>query len=77
MSSVNSADIQPYGDTVIPVIPLEEDDLLHTLTDPFCFVDPSCPCHEDPVLIAEVAVQVENGLLTPIEATRLIKGEML
>lgn len=66
--------------STIPIIPIlpreEEDDLLHTPTDPFC-QDPSCPCHEDPLLIAEVAAQVENGLLTPTEATRLVKGEML
>jgi hypothetical protein len=70
--------IQPYGDNFIPVLPIEEgEDPYHTPTSPFCFVDPKCPCHEDPTLLAEVATQVENGLLTPIEATRLVKGEML
>ncbi len=69
--------IQPYGDNFIHVLPQEEDDSYHTPTSPFCFVDPHCPCHEDANLLAEVATQVENGLLTPSEATRLVKGEML
>lgn len=62
-------------DTVVYIV-ASEDELLHTLESPFCW-DASCPCHEDPELIAEVATQVEDGLLTPAEATRLVAGEQL
>jgi hypothetical protein len=48
----------------------------HTPLHPFCF-DPKCTCHEDMTLIAFVAENVRNGLLTPSEATRTIKGEMI
>ncbi|HZS77784.1 MAG TPA: hypothetical protein VFA41_14315 [Ktedonobacteraceae bacterium] len=60
---------------VLPVIP-NEDEISHSVMSPFCS-DPTCPCHEDPELIAEVATQVEEGLLTPAEATRLVAGEQL
>ena len=58
-----------------PLIPME-DDPMHTPTNPFCF-DPTCGCHESPLLIAEVHTYVSNGLLTPTEATRLVMGTML
>lgn len=55
-------------------IPIEmEDDPVHTSDQPFCD-DPTCSCHEDQTLIAEVAAQVEGGLLTPEEATELVNG---
>ena len=47
--------------TVIPM--LMEDDLLHIDTSPFCS-NPTCPCHESPTLIAQVARAVSDGLLT-------------
>jgi hypothetical protein len=57
------------------VIPME-DDLIHTADHPFCSIDPpTCPCHEDHELIAEVAMQVEQGLLTSDEATQVIAGK--
>ncbi len=37
----------------VPVIPVD-DDLLHTTDKPFCY-DGTCGCHEDPLLISEVA----------------------
>ncbi len=55
------------------VIPME-DDILHTQSHPFCS-DPTCPCKEDPELLSEVALAVENGLLTAEEATNLVKGK--
>ena len=58
--------------TFIP-IPME-DEPLHTTESPFC-PDPSCGCHEDQILIGEVAVQVESGLLTPQEATNIVSGK--
>lgn len=57
------------------VIPME-DDLIHTSETPFCS-DPTCPCKEDPDLLADVAQQVESGLLTPDEATRLVTGQQV
>jgi hypothetical protein len=64
-----------YGDNFIPVIPME-DDLLHTEAHPFCW-NPSCGCHEDPILFTPVTQAVLDGLLTPNEAARLVNGEML
>jgi hypothetical protein len=43
---------------------------------PFCG-DPSCPCSEDPALIAEVYEAVKQGLITPEEATLIIQGKTL
>ncbi|MGH2496868.1 MAG: hypothetical protein ACRDIV_19365 [Ktedonobacteraceae bacterium] len=56
-------------------IPME-DDLVHTGDSPFC-ADPTCPDKEDPDLLAAVAQQVEDGLLTPDEATRFVQGRQL
>jgi hypothetical protein len=64
-----------YRDNFIIVI-LLEDEQLHTQENPFCF-DPSCPCHEDQELIASVSDAVTSGLVTPVEATRFVKGETL
>jgi hypothetical protein len=60
----------------LPVV-LMEDDLVHTASRPFCFIDDQCPCHEDPLLIAEVEQAVRDGLLTPDEATNLVAGRLL
>ncbi len=65
--------LRPYADNFIPVI-FVEDEILHTTEKPFCFVDPSCPCHEDHTLIAEVAAFVAHGLMTPEEATDFVAG---
>ncbi len=46
---------------------------LHTPEKPFCF-DQSCDCHEDDLLIAEVSLHVQDGLLTPDEATDFVNG---
>ena len=56
-------------------IPME-DDLVHTDDSPFC-LDSTCPDKDDPDLIAAVAQQVEDGLLTPEEATRTVQGRQL
>ena len=68
-----SGTLHPYGDNFIPVI-LVEDELLHTPEKPFCFLDPTCPCHEDQTLTAEVAVFVLEGLMTSDEATAFVAG---
>lgn len=69
--------MQRYGDNFIPVIPWDEADMLHRPGNPFCPIDPTCPYHEDPELIAEVAQYVESGEMTPEEATDFVKGRML
>lgn len=57
-------------------IPME-DELVHTDHDPFCS-DPTCPCHEENgEAIDAVAEMVEDGLLTPTEATRFVQGRQL
>src|SRR5260370_33207177 len=48
-----------------PLIVLMEDEIIHTDDHPFCSIDPTCGCHEDPELIAEVNVAVEQGLTHP------------
>jgi hypothetical protein len=62
-----------FGDNFISIIPVE-DEILHTSEKPFCFVDPTCPCHEDQTLIAEVTTFVEQGLMSPNEATDFVAG---
>jgi hypothetical protein len=62
----------PYGDNFLPVI--RNDNQLHRIANPFCFA-PRCPCHEDQSNIAEVARYVNDGLLTPQEATDHIAGK--
>ncbi len=59
-----------------PIVILMEDLIIHTDDHPFCG-DPTCPCAEDPELLAELAHQVEEGLLTPAEATHVVKGKTL
>lgn len=60
---------------VQPVVIRMEVDLIHTQEHPFCSIDPTCPCHEDPELLTDVAQAVEQGLLTPDEATRVVMGK--
>ncbi len=65
--------MQRYGDTFIPVIP-SEDPMAHTSDQPFCKGDPTCPCHEDQENIRIVNQQLQDGLVTPSEATRIVQG---
>lgn len=60
-----------------PIIVPVEDDPIHTDTSPFCAMDPTCGCHEDPLLTGEVAQAVNEGLLTPDEATDFVAGTLL
>lgn len=64
--------IVPYGDNFAFVIPVE-DEILHTPEKPFCW-DNTCSCHEDALLISEVAQAVQDGLMTPEEATNFVAG---
>jgi hypothetical protein len=58
---------------VIPV----EDVILHTEESLFCVVDPTCRCHEDPELLAAIADAVNDGLLTPYEASLVIASKTI
>ena len=57
-----------------PIIIPVEDDILHTQESPFCD-HPMCPCHEDSELLSDVALAIDQGLLTPDEATRVVMGK--
>jgi hypothetical protein len=59
-------------DNFIPVIPV--DYVVHTSEMPFCFVDPTCPCHDDHEEIQKVVVWVLDGLMTEEEAVNFIAG---
>lgn len=67
--------MQAHVHPIVPVI-LLEDDALHTAEFPFCY-DGMCPCHEDSMLIAEIAQQVDAGLLTSEEASAFVAGHTL
>ena len=58
----------------IPI--LMADDLVHADHDHFCS-DPTCPCHEESDALDSIAQQVQDGLLTPEEATRFVQGRQL
>ena len=59
-----------------PIPILMEDPLVHTDEHPFCS-DSTCPDKEDSELLAEVAQLVQDGLLTPNEATNYVMGKTL
>jgi hypothetical protein len=59
-----------------PLLVPMEDELIHTDDHPFCG-DPTCERCEDPELIASVQQAVEQGLITPEEATLMIQGKTL
>ena len=46
----------------------------HAEDTPFCFADPDCPCHENKEAIERVQQWVQQGLMTPEEATNFILG---
>lgn len=50
------------------------DHVLHTEDKPFCYC-PTCDCHEDEVAIFQVSLYVQDGLMTPQEATDFVKGK--
>jgi hypothetical protein len=64
------------GGTLIPVI---ESDMTHSVDYPFCdlTLHPDCPCREDQENITAVNEMVQDGLLTPEEATRYVQGKMI
>ncbi len=62
--------MESIDDNFVPVI---EGYNLHSAEKPFCY-DQTCPCHEDELLIEEVALLVQDGLMTPSEATDFVNG---
>jgi hypothetical protein len=66
--------IEPYADNFIPVVPV--DHIEHTEENPFCY-DATCDCHEDDEAIAAVYQAVQDGLITPEEATDFVLGRLL
>ncbi|OLB53648.1 MAG: hypothetical protein AUF64_04005 [Chloroflexi bacterium 13_1_20CM_54_36] len=66
--------IEPYADNFIPVVPV--DHIEHTEENPFCY-DAACDCHEDDEAIAAVYQAVQDGLITPEEATDFVLGRLL
>lgn len=65
--------MEHFADNFIPVI---SSDVLHSPVHPFCS-DEKCDCHEDETLIAEVAAFVQDGLITPDEATDFVNGKTI
>jgi hypothetical protein len=61
----------PPLDNFSYIIPVEY--VLHAFDKPFCPFD--CPCHENELLIGEVAGFVQAGLMTPEEATDFVAGK--
>jgi len=75
-----SLDLQPRPGTTLPdnfsyVFPVE-DKLDHISLQPFCW-DKTCPCHEDDEAITTVYQAVQDGLITPEEATDFVLGKLL
>jgi hypothetical protein len=56
-----------------PILNPVEDDILHTKESPFCD-HRLCPCHEDSELLSDVALAIDQGLLTPDGAIRVVMG---
>ena len=63
--------MQPPDNFTYP-IPVDYD--LHTPEKPFCY-DQACECHEDYEAIFQVPLHVADGLMTPNEATDVVKGK--
>ena len=49
------------------------DKIVHTEINPFCS-DQSCPCHTDREMVNALNAQVEQGLLTTVEANIIMRG---
>lgn len=66
--------LRHFGDNFIPVIPVDYKE--HTPEHPFCWNE-DCPCHEDRDAIAAVNQAVQDGLMTPKEATDYVRGKLI
>jgi hypothetical protein len=47
---------------------------VHSPEKPFCY-DAGCSCHEDDLLIYQVLLYVQDGLMTPHEAVDFVMGK--
>lgn len=65
------SDIQPPN-TFACIVLVES--TYHTKDKPFCFADDHCPCHENQEAKQAVWQWVQEGLMTPQEATNFILG---
>ncbi len=50
------------------------DFVLHTEDKTFC-CNQTCECHEDELAIFQVSLFVQDGLMTPQEATAFVEGK--
>ena len=70
----------PFAESIHPVVspdfqyPTQYLTQYHTADKPFC-PEPSCNCHEDSDAIAQVNEYVQEGLMTPDDATRFVQGK--
>jgi hypothetical protein len=71
-----SAKEQPMSQHHEPIVIPMEDPILHTADSPFCR-DETCPCHEDQELLESLSRQVQDGVLTPAEATTIALGKTI
>ncbi len=74
MSLLDSVQVA-VPDNFLYVIPVE-DEMEHTPLQPFCW-DDTCDCHEDDEAIAAIYQAVQDGLLSPEEATDFVLGKLL
>ncbi len=72
--SVKERHMQHFGDNFIPVI--ADTQPLHTREHPFCG-DPTCLCFEDEQNKEQLAQAMKDGLITPDDANRIMKGETI
>jgi hypothetical protein len=66
--------IESYADNSIPIVPCDQ--IGHVDDTPFCW-NQACDCHGDDEAIAAIYQAVQDGLLTPEEATDLVLGKLL
>ncbi len=59
-----------------PIVISMEDPILHAVDCPFCR-DETCPCHEDQEVLESLSRQVQDGILTPAEATTIALGKTI
>ena len=69
-----NGELQHFADNFIPVVLTDYKE--HTLEHPFCW-NSTCPCHEDGEEINAVNQAVQDGLMTPEEATDYVLGKLL
>ncbi len=66
-------DLQRMPGTTRPPMQPSAPYIIHTIDHPFC-IDPACSCHEQKEEVERVNAWVQQGLMTPQEATQYILG---